>query len=292
MSWAERGQDWPNRETSRFVTSDGLTWHVQIMGQGPVVLLAHGTGASTHSWRGFAPALARHFTVVAPDLPGHGFTDLPASHRLSLPGMARAMGSLMQSLAVEPRLVIGHSAGAAILARMILDRRIQPAGLISLNGAWLPFDGMHGQLFSAIAKLLVGLPPVPRFFAWRASNREMIERLLRDTGSALDPVGLDLYARLARDPKHVGAALGMMANWELQPLKRDFGKLNLPVTLVAATGDRTIPPLVATRVATLLPQADIIEQAGLGHLSHEEQPEQTAALCVEVARKIGVLPAL
>ncbi len=48
----------------------------------------HGTAAATHSWAALLPLLARHFTVVAPDLPGHGFTERPAEERLGLPGMA------------------------------------------------------------------------------------------------------------------------------------------------------------------------------------------------------------
>ena len=87
--WQREGRDWPNREASRFVRAAGLMWHVQIMGAGPVLLLAHGTGAATHSWRALAPLLAQHFTIVAPDLPGHGFTEAPGTARLSLPGMAR-----------------------------------------------------------------------------------------------------------------------------------------------------------------------------------------------------------
>lgn len=75
--WERDGADWPNRAASRFVTASGLTWHVQAMGapEAPVLLLLHGTGAATHSWAGLAPLLAARFRVIAPDLPGHGFTD-------------------------------------------------------------------------------------------------------------------------------------------------------------------------------------------------------------------------
>ena len=47
--WEVDGRDWPNRDSSRFVTAGGLRWHVQVAGTGPVVLLVHGTGAATHS---------------------------------------------------------------------------------------------------------------------------------------------------------------------------------------------------------------------------------------------------
>ena len=58
LDWATDGADWPNREASRFVEAAGLRWHVQVMGAGPVLLLLHGTGASTHSWRDVMPKLA------------------------------------------------------------------------------------------------------------------------------------------------------------------------------------------------------------------------------------------
>ena len=53
---------------------NGGDFHCEVAGEGPVALLLHGTGASTHSFRDLLPWLARRCTVVAPDLPGHGFT--------------------------------------------------------------------------------------------------------------------------------------------------------------------------------------------------------------------------
>ncbi len=169
---------WPNRHASRFVRAGGLNWHVQTMGQGPVLLLAHGTGAATHSWRGLAPLLAEHFTVVAPDLPAHGFTNAPAAARLSLPGMARSLRSLLLTLDIAPAMAAGHSAGAAILMRMCLDGQIAPQALVSLNGALLPMGGAAGQMFSPLAKLLTGLPILPALFSWRAGNPRVVENLL------------------------------------------------------------------------------------------------------------------
>ena len=88
LAWSRDGATWPHHGASRFVTAAGIRWHVQEMGQGPVVLLVHGTGAATHSWRGLMPLLAQTHRVIAIDLPGHGFTQTPAPQRLTLPGMA------------------------------------------------------------------------------------------------------------------------------------------------------------------------------------------------------------
>ena len=65
LDWQRDGADWPNRASSRMVRAGGLTWHVQVAGSGPVLLLVHGTGASTHSWRDLLPLLATGHTVVA-----------------------------------------------------------------------------------------------------------------------------------------------------------------------------------------------------------------------------------
>ena len=58
--WDRDGRDWPHRAASRFVDAAGLRWHLQEFGapQAPGLLLLHGTGAATHSWRGLAPLLA------------------------------------------------------------------------------------------------------------------------------------------------------------------------------------------------------------------------------------------
>ena len=204
--WELEGRAWPNRDASSFVQAAGLRWHVQRMGQGPELLLIHGTGAATHSWRGLAPLLARHFTILAPDLPGHGFTDPLPGHRLSLPGMAQALGGLLAKLECSPTIAVGHSAGAAILARMCIDRLIEPQTLVSLNGAFLPFRGVPGHLFMPLAKLLVINPLAPRALLLDHRSRA-VERLIRNTGSVPDKAAIDLYGRLIRCPGHVSAAL-------------------------------------------------------------------------------------
>ena len=288
LSWERDGRDWPNREASRFVRAAGLRWHVQRMGNGPAVLLLHGTGAATHSWRGLAPMLARRFTVIAPDLPGHGFTEKPPSFRLSLPGMSRSVGGLLQALGVSPALVVGHSAAAAILARMSLDGVIAPRALVSLNGAMLPLPGASSFVFPAIAGFLSGLPVVPWLFSWRAAaDPTATARLLRNTGSRVDPVGAALYKRLVSAPGHVSGALGMMANWDLKPLARDLPKLKPHLVLVVGARDGMVPPAESRRVHDMVPGSELISLPGLGHLAHEERPGLVAGIVERAAGGVG-----
>jgi magnesium chelatase accessory protein len=292
MDWARDGAGWPNRENSFFVRRGALNWHVQRMGQAglPLVVLAHGTGSASHSWRALMPALARHFDVIAPDLPGHGFTGAPPSYRMTLPDMAAALGDLLHGLGVAPAMLVGHSAGAAMMARLALDGAAGDGPVVALNGAMLPLPGVHGQVFGGMARMLAMVPVVPWFFAWRARDRGAVERLIAGTGSTLDAEGIALYARLMRDQGHVGNVLGMMANWDLDPLVRDLPRLGRRLVLIAAEGDRAVPVKVSRKMAALVPGSRLILQPRLGHLAHEEAPDATAALIQDVFDEAATTP--
>ncbi|QXQ06348.1 alpha/beta fold hydrolase [Sphingosinicellaceae bacterium] len=276
--WTIEGRDWPNRDASRFVVAGGLRWHVQVAGNGPVVLLLHGAGAASHSWRDILPRLAERFTVVAPDLPGHGFTATPDRHGLTMPGMARAVAALLSELGLAPALVVGHSAGAGVALRLSLDGLVPPVPVVALNGAMLPFPGVAAQLFPALARVLFTNPLVPRLLSLQAQMPGAVAQAIGRTGSRIDARGVELYARLFRRSGHVAGTLGMMANWDLAGLKRDLPRLASPLHLLAGERDMTIPASVSRQVAPLVPGARLEIISGLGHLMHEEQPERFAAL--------------
>jgi magnesium chelatase accessory protein len=265
------------------VRAAGFRWHVQVAGSGPALLLLHGTGAATHSWRGLLPLLAPHFTVIAPDLPGHGFTEMPPPRALSLPGMVEAVSALLHELGASPDIVVGHSAGAAVMAAMALEAKTTARALVSINGALLPLRGGPGDLFifSALARMLASVPLVPWLIARRAADRRSIERLLRSTGSIIDAIGVDAYALVVSRPGHVAAALGMMAAWDLDPLARALPRLATPIWLIVGSNDRTIPPTDGQRVRALIPSAKVITLPGLGHLAHEEAPAAAAAVILD-----------
>ena len=280
LHWETDGADWPHREASRFVVAGGCRWHVQVMGavDAPALWLLHGTGASSHSWRALLPLLAGSggWRLVVPDLPGHGFSGrLPAGQQ-SLPGMAASLGALATALALAPAAIVGHSAGAALALRALLDGRLGAQRVLGLNAALLPFDGLAGRVFAPLARLLSSQSLVPWLFARQARNPAALQRLVAATGSRLDPEGLALYARLLRSPAHVAGALAMMADWDLATLWHDLPRLTLPLDLLVATADGTVPPAQALRVQQRLPATRVQDLAGLGHLAHEEAPSRVA----------------
>jgi len=277
--------DWPHAERSEHVAAGGLRWHVQ---RWPLprpgaswLLLLHGTGASAHSFAALAPLLARSHGLVVPDLPGHAFTSRPRAAGLSLPGMAAGLGALLQALGVAPLAVVGHSAGAAIGARLVLDGHARPASLVSLNGAWFPPGGTGSWWYAPMARLLAINPLAPALFSWHAARPAALERLLRGTGSRLDAAGRARYARLAGDVDHVGAVIAMMAAWDLASLPRELPRLaalGTALRLVAAERDAAVPPQQAQALAARVPGATVHRLAGLGHLAHEEAPCEVAAV--------------
>lgn len=282
LSWERDGADWPHRAHSRFLQAGGLHWHVQVAGQGPVLLLLHGTGASSHSMAGLLPLLAPRFMVVVPDLPGHAFTD-PLQPAPGLPAMARALAALLAVLDLAPpALVAGHSAGAAIGAQLMLDGHAPARALVSMNGALRPFDGVAGLLFAPLARLIGGGPLLPglitRLVARQAQDERAVRRMLDGTGSTVPPASAALYARLVRSPAHVAGALAMMAHWDLRPLANALPRLPAPLWLVASERDRMVPPAQAHEVARRMRQARVLPLPGTGHLAHEERPAEMAAL--------------
>lgn len=281
LDWRVEGRDWPNRQHSRFVTRGAFSWHVQSMGSGPTLLLLHGTGASSHSFRDLMPLLAGRFTVVAPDLPGHGFTVAPPRFKPTLAASAAELAELLAKLQLRPEIAVGHSAGSALIVQMTLDGSLTPQLLVALGGALLPFRGVASTLFSSAARLLTQSALVPRLLALRARDHRSVERLVRSTGSSLDARGVELYQRLARSPSHVGATLGMLAVWDLHPLFAALPRLDVKLLLLAGEGDLAVPVAQLRQVAAATPRARVVVVPGTGHLLHEEQPVAVSRLILE-----------
>lgn len=286
MSPARLPGDWPNRAASAIVPAGGVSWHVQRFGAGPPLLLVHGTGASTHSYRDLAARLAGEFEIIMADLPGHGF-----SGALEAPGLsqvASAMGALLRALDVEPVIAAGHSAGAAVAIRMALDGHMRPAAIVGLCPALLPYGGKADGLAAKLVRLALLNPLTPRLFALRANERR-VARLIEKTGSRLDAEGVGWYARLMERPSHIAGTLKLMAHWKLRPLLDDLGRLDARTVLVAGARDRATPPKDVEAAGRRIPGCRTVTLDGLGHLAHEEAPDLAADIIRDAAREAGVL---
>lgn len=280
MQWPDDAKDWPLVQYSRRVLHRPHRWHIQEAGEGPLVLLIHGAGGATQSFRGLFPILAETNRVIAVDLPGQGFTQLGAQYRCGLDQMSEDLLSLCRDQGWVPDLIVGHSAGVAIALRL-WELGLRPKrGIVGINAALGNFKGVAGWLFPMMAKALAVTPFSASIFA-STTTPASIRNLVKGTGSQLDQAGLDLYYRLATDKGHVDAMLSMMAQWSLDGLLARLGKIDCPVHLITGLADKAIPPHVSADAAQVLPNARLTELPNLGHLAHEEDPATIARLIQE-----------
>jgi magnesium chelatase accessory protein len=299
-AWADSGRqpagtspatvpfDWPLREYSRFFDAAGTCWHVQRMGEGEPLLLIHGTAASTHTWRDLMPLLSNDFDVLAIDLPGHGYSKRLPGGSMSLPPLATAVGELLETIGFRPSLIVGHSAGAAIALRMVLDGTAQPRAVVGLNAALLPFGGSMRRIFSPMAKLFATTRLMPALVTRRARDLRAVRRVLDGTGSRLDDDGAVLYQRLLQRESHVASVLAMMASWDLAPLLKDLPRLQSPLHLVTGGRDKAVSPREADSIAAIVERTTVERLGDLGHLAHEEDAARVAGIIARYANPEGV----
>lgn len=276
MEWDRHRADWPLAAHSRFVLCKPHKWHVQEMGKGPTLLLIHGAGGATQSWRHLMPILAKTHRVIAVDLPGQGFTRMGARQRCSLPAMAEDLTSLCTAEGWEPEAIIGHSAGAAIALQMTQTGTSVPR-VIGLNAALGHFKGLAGIVFPLMAKALALTPWVAQLFTASASRPHSVTRLIEGTGSRLPKEDLRWYRTLVSDRTHVDSTLAMMAQWDLDPLLRALPRHPAKTLLIAGDRDTAVPPGTSAEAARKMPHATVMTLAGLGHLAHEEDAQAVAA---------------
>ena len=276
MDWSRDLPTWPLHHLSRRIASKPHQWHVQETGTGPLLLLLHGAGASTHSFRALIPALSQTHRVIALDLPGQGFTRAGTKTRCGLASMTADIAHLCQQEGWHPDAILGHSAGAALALN--LASRLSPAPkVIALNAALGRFEGVAGWLFPVLAKVLALNPLTAMAFTLGGNPTARARRLIAGTGSTLDDEGYALYARLIADRAHVDGALQMMAQWNIDPLADRLPQITARTLFLAADNDRAVPPETSDRAAATMPNAALTRLPGLGHLAHEETPETVLA---------------
>lgn len=277
MRWPEDATGWPHAAQSRQILVRPHRWHVQDMGQGPLILLLHGAGGATQSWRDVMPLLAEGHRVIAVDLPGQGFSQSGARGRFGLAPMAQDLASLATDQGWQPDALVGHSAGAALALELA---RIAPwphTPIVGINAALANFNGVAGWLFPLIAKALALNPLSAALFAASSKAPGRVERLIAGTGSSLDAEGIALYRRLASDRTHVDATLSMMAQWSLDGLLGSLDSMSNPVLLLTGERDKTVPPDTSAKAAARLPNGQHDSLGPLGHLAHEEAPDLVVA---------------
>lgn len=259
--------------------SDGVRLRLVESGSptGTPVLLVHGFGASAYQWRSLIPALAAAgWRVLAPDLPGHGFSQLALEDgQYTRAAYARRMWMLLDALGIARAPVIGHSMGGAVAAEMAWQQphRVERLALLSPAG--------FGRV-PARARLLLGVPdalaPLARPFASRAAARLVLGDVYGPDGTWSPRDEEELLAPYVQRGIY-RALLRVIKEFDFR-LHRAPALAQLPAgTLVLfGTHDRVVQPTdVETRVRAI-PEGQLVMLPRIGHLPQVEAAEQVADL--------------
>ena len=268
---------WPYSKYSQYVETSLHTWHIQRLGKsgGKKILFIHGTGSSCHTWANTAEYLLDEFEVLLVDLPGHGFSKIPAPNQSSLQSVFNGSMELIKKIPFPPDLIVGHSAGAAIA--VLLSEKIKAKnGVLCINAAFGEFPGLAGVMFPIFAKIIAVVPYSSDILASLSKNNERTEKLIANTGSKISKENLEYYKMLFSNPKHVKGTLKLMAEWDLSEFLADLKNFNSNIKFLVGEMDKTVPISVSKKWSKQVPNGHYIEICGAGHLAHEEQPRDVS----------------
>ncbi|BBX01260.1 hypothetical protein BST36_26440 [Mycolicibacterium moriokaense] len=265
----------------RFRTIHGYRRAYRIAGTGPALLLIHGVGDSSASWSSVHAKLAQRFTVIAPDLLGHGESDKPRAD-YSLAAFANGLRDLLATLDIDRVTLVGHSLGGGIAGQFAYQypHMVERVVLVSSGGitkdvsialrmAALP---MGSEALAALR--LPGAAPALQFVGRAA------ETLFGSTKYGRDlPDGLRLLARL-QDPAALSAfsrTLRSVVDSQGQlvtMLDRSYLMTPVPKQIVWGEDDLVIPVNHARIAHAAMPESrlDIFEDSG--HMPFRDHPDR------------------
>lgn len=256
----------------RYVDVDGVSVHVELEGtDGPPIVLLHGFGASTWSWRELIPALASDHRVVAVDLPGFG-----ASQRARDPEVYSRRAQVDLIVGVLDRLgldavhLVGHSYGGALAQNVaaLAPERVRSLVLVDAAAPDYP---------DARRRALAGLRPLVWTFVHGVALRPLtVERILRRSFADDDLVDDALirgYLDRLRVEGAVDAYVALTKPLDVAAPRVRPEEIRTPTLAVWGAEDVLIPPEVAREEAARFPDVRFVEIPHCGHIPQEECPE-------------------
>ena len=281
---------WPLRELSQSVSAGKLDWHVQVAGSRhtleglakPVALLLHGTGSSAHSWAELLPVLAKTHWVIAPDLPGHGFTISHQSEQLSLILITHKLAELLRELGVaQIDSIVGHSAGATLGLQYSLLYPA-PKRILGLNPSLVSLPSFYHSFLAPLINPIATSSFVSSMIADLLPFTSMIDKLLDSTNSKLNSIQRERYKLLFKEKNHINGSLNFMAATDIPNLLAHANEITSELTFLVARQDSWVRKDELLKVIQrYFPHATVIQEDG-GHLFHEANPDTAFALIQSV----------
>lgn len=257
----------------QFVTIHGYRRAYRMAGSGPALLLLHGIGDSSLSWEPLMPALAERYTVIAPDLLGHGASDRPRAD-YSVAAYANGMRDLLEVVGVERATVVGHSLGGGVAAQFAYQypERCERLVLIANGGV---ARGVTPLLRVASLPLAEFVLPVLQLPLGRLGTRLLIDAMrVAHTDLGRDSTELRrIFGDLSDTAARVAfiRTLHSVVDWRGQAITlRDRAYLTeaLPILIVWGAHDGIIPVHHAYAAHAAMPHSRLSIYDEAGHFPH------------------------
>jgi pimeloyl-ACP methyl ester carboxylesterase len=255
-------------------------------GRGPVVLLVHGMAGSSRTWRHVMPALAARFTVLAPDLPGHGESAKPRGE-YSLGAHANSLRDLLEALGHERATLVGQSLGGGVAMQLAYQfpQRCERLVLVGSGGLGPEVSLLLRVLTVPGAEYVLRLVCAPRVPA--AGNR--VGSWLRRVGLRADPAVEEMwasYSSLAEEETRQAFFRTLRAVIDLGGQAVSAGnRLSLashvPTLIVWGRQDPFIPVHHALAAHEAIPGSRLEIFDDVGHYPHCEAPTRFVEVLVD-----------
>jgi pimeloyl-ACP methyl ester carboxylesterase len=273
---------------SRYVTANGLRFHLLEAGSGPLVLLLHGFPEFSYSWRRQLPALAAAgLHAVAPDLRGYNETDRPRGvEAYRIQHLVDDVVALIAALGEKRATIVGHDWGGAIAWRLAMLRPDVVERLVILNAphpnAFLRELRRPRQWLRSWYMLFFQLPWLPERLL-SAGDFSMIARTMRRepvSRDAFRPEDVQLYKQAFSRPGALAAMVNYYRALGRYPgdLRRGHRQIEAPTLVIWGERDRYLGVGMTENLERWVPGVQVVRIPNASHWVQNDAPERVNQL--------------
>ena len=243
----------------------------------PTMVLLHGMSASADSYREIMEILAPEFYMLAPDIPGFGYSGDIEPY--TVPHLVKWLSAFFEAVAADDAILVGHSFGGALNVSFALEQPQRVKCLILLAPSILR-PGKFPEWLRNLGKLDLAQKVLELGVS---ASQLMPERQNRAAFYRPEHFGEELWQRRAKDYRRSRASAAVLRASALHDMRGDLKHVTQPTCIVWGENDPVLDPADAVRLDTFMPQSNtnlyILPECG--HLPHIEQQERVVAIIRE-----------
>ena len=249
--------------------------HFEERGEGRPLVLLHGFGANTYTWKHLTPRLADRYQTISLDLKGFGLSPKPPDNRYSAEDQADLVTDFILEKGLTDVTLIGHSLGGAV--GLLTALKLQAQGRKPPHSLVLIDTIAHKQPLPFFIQLL-RLPMFGRLFMDVFSEETLVEFILDVVYHDKTKITKETIAQYANPLKEESAKKALIKTakliipFDIEKIVSSYRSIHSPALIIWGQYDRIVPLGVGSRLASEIPRAKLIRPLPAGHAPHEEVP--------------------